>query len=519
MLKRLIVICVPIAALFLAACSQDSATPEIAPSLVPLATVTAEMAATAGIAATPDSAESEADLSPPAAQEPVASPTESPASQSITVADQELHDDGRLVIDRVEASQPGWLVIYADDNGQPGDILGYAEIAQGVNEEVVVEVDPLQSTPHLFALLHVDDGESGVFESPGPDRPLQVDAEVISAHFMVEIIVHVPSVTVADQTLSDEETVVIDNVVSAQKGWIALHMDEDSQPGQMLAYLPVESGESSGLAMNFNWRAATPVLHAVLYEDDGQEDVFEGPEVDVPVQIDGQPVSASFLVTLPPDIFVLDQPVVDGEIVVERVISYGPGWIVLYHDDEGGLGNIIGWAPLEDGINEEITFPVVESAVTPLLHLMIHQDLEEIGEFEFPRTDPPVLYRDRVPNPVTFRTDSGNYMITTDQTLSASNAITLPLVVVDHDAFAVIRVNDDGQPGEIWGLNWVPGGVNRDVKIELADRLESDILYAELYLDAVSDRRFDYPDGLDIVMQRNRAPIRAWFNLLPAEDK
>ncbi len=525
-IRAIWILCLLMVGLLLAACSPDAGTPEIAPSLVPLATVTAEMAATAGaeaatsavVEATPVNVATTENINTPAPQEPATSPAEPTPAQSVAVSDQELHDDGRLVIEQVEVNQPGWLVIYGDDDGQPGDLLGYAEIAQGVNEDVVVEVDPLQSTPHLFARVHVDEGESGVFESPGPDRPLQVESELISADFMVQIIVHVPSVTVADQTFSNEETVTIDSVVVAQKGWIALHADDDGQPGRMLAYLPLESGETSQLAMNFNWRAATPVLHAVLYEDNGQEDVFEDPAVDLPVQIDDRPVSAAFQVILPPDIFVLDQPVVNGEIIVERVISYGPGWIVLYHDDEGGLGNIIGWAALEDGINEEIQFPVVESAVTPLLHLMVHQDLDEIGEFEFPRTDPPVLYQDRVPNPVTFRTDSGNYLITRDQPLSASNTITLPLVVVDHDAFAVIRVDDDGQPGEIWGLSWVPGGVNRDVQIELADGLESDILYAELYLDAASDRRFDYPDGLDIAMQRNRAVIRSWFALSPVED-
>jgi hypothetical protein len=383
---------------------------------------------------------------------------------------------------------------------------------------VTVEVDPLQSTPHLYAVLHADEGESGVFEFPGPDSPVQVDSEMIASEFMVEIIVHLPSITVVDQVLSEDETVRIDSVVAAQKGWVALHMDEDGQPGQMLAYLPVESGETSGLEMSLNWRAATPLLHAVLYEDSGQEDVFESPEVDVPVQIDGEPITAPFTVTFPPDIFVLDQPLVDGEIVVERVVSYGPGWIVLYHDDQGGLGNIIGYAHLEDGVNENIRFPIVESAVTPLLHLMIHQDLGEIGEFEFPRTDPPVIFRDRVPNPVTFRTDSGNYLVTKDQPLSASSTITVPLVVINQSAFVVLQIDDDGQPGEIWGLTWVPAGVNRDVIVELADDLEADTLHVVLYVDAISDRRFDYPDGLDIPMQRNRAIIQSWFTLTPAEE-
>ena len=70
----------------------------------------------------------------------------------------------------------------------------------------------------------------------------------------------------------------------------------------------------------------------------------------------------------------------------------------------------------------------------------------------------------------------------------------------------------------IWGLTWVAGGVNRDVQVELAPRLRSDILYAELYIDAASDKRFDYPDGRDTVMQQNRTNIQSWFTLLPVVE-
>ena len=509
--------------LLLAACSQGSGTPEIVPSLVPLATVTAQMAETAGATesdtipagtVTADAATAES-VSADASTE---TPTEPPPSNTLSVSDQELRDDGRLIIERVEASQPGWIVIYGDEDGDPGDIMAFAEVARGVTGDLVVEVDPLRATPHLYAILHSDEGEAGVFEFPGPDSPVQVDDEAVAAEFMVEIIVRLPSLVVADQLLTEEETIVIDSVVIGQNGWIALHMDEDGQPGQMLSYLPLLTGETKGLTLSLNWRVATPYLHAVLYLDAGKAGVFEDLEIDAPLLIDDQPVANRFQVTLPPDIFVLDQPVVDGEIVVERVISYGPGWIVVYHDDEGSLGNIIGWADLEDGINQDIRFPVVESAVTPLLHAMIHQDLEAVGEFGFPRTDPPVMFRDRVPNPVTFRTDSGNYLVARDQSLSVGNTITVPLVVVDEDAFVVIRIAEDGQPGEISSLTWVPAGVNRDVIVELGEDLATGDLYAELYLDAASDQEFDFPDGLDIPMQRNRAIIQALFALLPSDE-
>ena len=154
-----------------------------------------------------------------------------------------------------------------------------------------------------------------------------------------------------------------------------------------------------------------------------------------------------------------------------------------------------------------------------MLHAVIHQDLEEVGEFGFPRTDPPVIYRERVPDPVAFRTDGGNYLVVEDQRLSASNTITVPLVIVDEEAFVVLRAEEDDQPADIVGRSWLPAGVNRDVSVELDPQAVTDTLYAALFLDANSDQELDYPDGLDIPMQRNRAIIQAHFALLtPAED-
>ncbi|UCG26279.1 MAG: hypothetical protein JSW55_09955 [Chloroflexota bacterium] len=505
--------------LLLVACSRDPGTPEIVPSLVPLATVTAQMAAAAATAevdstaveSTPDDPDPTATATPP--------PTETVAPQTLTVNDQQLHEDGRLTIARVETSQPGWVVVNKDEDGDIGEIMGYVEVAAGVIEDLVIEIDPLVATPQLYAVLHADEGEPGLFEFPGPDSPIQVDSSAVASDFMVEISVRLPSLVVSDQIMAEDETIIIDAVVATKPSWIALHMDEEGEPGQMLGFLPVETGETANLSMVLNWRRASPILHAVLYEDAGESNVYEDPEIDAPVEVDGRPIAGSFLVTMPPDIFVLDQPVVDGEIVVEQVISYGPGWIVVYHDVEGNLGNIIGWAALEDGFNRDIRFPIVESAVTPVLHAMIHQDLEEVGEFGFPRTDPPVTYRERVPNPVTFRTDGGNYLVVMDQTLSASDTITVPLVVVDQDAFVVLRAEEDDQPADIVGTRWLPAGVNRYVSVELDPEGATDTLYAELFLDANSDQELDYPDGLDIPMQRNRAIIQAHFALLtPDED-
>ncbi|MBK9613796.1 hypothetical protein [Candidatus Amarobacter glycogenicus] len=72
----------------------------------------------------------------------------------------------------------------------------------------------------------------------------------------------------------------------------------------------------------------------------------------------------------------LDQPVIGGTITVERVISNGPGWLVVYQDEGGSPGLIIGSAPLVDGLNEQVPVSVRESGVTPQLFIFLHEDTE-----------------------------------------------------------------------------------------------------------------------------------------------
>jgi hypothetical protein len=205
--------------------------------------------------------------------------------------------------------------------------------------------------------------------------------------------------------------------------------------------------------------------------------------------------------------------VVDGDIVVERVISYESNWLVVYNqNEEETLGNIIGWSHLETGINTQVTVTVTEAAVTPILYVMLHEDLEDIGEFEFPRTDPIVVYEDGI-HPFAFRTDSGNYLITRDQPLSASNMITVPLVVVDENAWIVVYADEEGELGEILGRRWIPSGLNRETSISLSQDLVTPTMHVVLHLDAGAPRVFDFPEGLDVPFQRNRTIIRAPFTL------
>jgi hypothetical protein len=430
-----------------------------------------------------------------------------------------LAEDGSLTIDRVVASDPGWIVIYADDKGETGDILSYTAVESGDNEDLSVSVEPFEATPILHAVLHLDGGTVGAFELPGPDRPVLQGTEQVQTSFEVRLGIPLPAITVADQEVDQEGLVTIDRVVTVTPGWIVLYQDEGGLPGPMLGFAPVIRGENEQVIIAINWRRATPILHAVLLEDAGLKNVFEPYESDQPVAVQGAEIADTFTIYLPPDIFVLDQPVVDDAIVVERVISYGPGWIVAYFDDEGDLGNIIGWAPLEDGINQQLQVPLIvpKNRVTPQVHLMVHDDLGVIGDFGVV-TDTARIFQEIWPGPVTFDTDAGNYLITNDQLLSEDGRLSVALVVVEQNTWVVAHADEDGQPGQIIGRVSIPEGISRDVQIDIDVDLATPTIFIMLYHDAGFRFVFEFPDGSDIQLRENNDFVLAPIELLEGEE-
>ncbi len=433
----------------------------------------------------------------------------------VSASRQVLGDDGQLTIDQVVSIQEGWIVVYNDEDGKKGEVLGYTPVNDGPSEDVQVVIDPLLAGDALYIVLHSDDGEVGIFEYPGPDQPLEFKAEPVEDHFRIDNRATIPELVVSDQEILEDGIVTVDYVAATRPGWLAIHLDDGGQPGEMAAYVPVRAGVNENLALPINWRVATISLHAVLYEDAGEDGHFEDVSIDQPVRLEGTQVAAAFEATFPPDVFVVHQPIVDGNVLIEKAVSYGPGWLVIYFDDEGRLGNIIGQAPLQNGINEQIVVPVVESAVTPLLHVMLHQDTEDVGEFEFPLADPMVIHQGLVPNPITFRTDAGNYLITRDQPLSTSDDVNIPLVVVDEDSWIVIYSDEEGEIGELLGLTWLPVGLNRDVTVTIDSERITTLLHAVLHIDVGRVKEFEYPDNPDVPLRRNSNVIDSPFFLLP----
>ncbi|UYU18550.1 MULTISPECIES: fasciclin domain-containing protein [Methanoculleus] len=102
----------------------------------------------------------------------------------VNVSDQPIEND-TVIVDNATINQTGWADIHADLNGTPGPIIGYSQITEGVNENVSVEIEVENATPVLYAMLHIDAGEPGVHEFPGPDVPILVNGSPVQQAFNV----------------------------------------------------------------------------------------------------------------------------------------------------------------------------------------------------------------------------------------------------------------------------------------------------------------------------------------------
>ncbi len=450
---------------------------------------------------------------------PTPSPPPTPVIPDIAIADQVLNDEGQLTAASVISTQPGWLVIYAQQKADLGAVLGYTAVKSGINPNITVTINPLSATPTLVAILHIDAGNPGEFEYPnGPDVPLEFESGLIAQAFVPELQLSLPVVDVVNQEILEDGLVSVASVIATEPGWLVIQADDGGQPGMYLGAAPLKAGLNEDLTVHIPWRQGTTTLHALIYTDNGRAHQLDFSGEDAPFLANGSPVIGSFSVTYPPDLFVMDQPVTDGKITVERATSRGPGWLVVYFDDEGEPGLIIGFAPLVDGVNEYVTVDILKTAVTNPLHIRLHEDTEIGDTFDFPRVDPPIIYQGRQVLPYSFNTEPGNYLIVRDQTPDSTQdnvlQIRVPYVVVDSPAWVAIQADINGQPGDILGVTSLTTGINRNVLVEISGGQETERLHAALYADAGEVGQFEYPNGADTPIQRNRRLLSVPFRLL-----
>ena len=448
---------------------------------------------------------------PTATVEPTVTPSPTPIAPRVTMDDQPLDESGELVAAEVALPGPGWLVILRQDDDAAGEAIGWTALAGGVHEDVNVAVDPSLATETLYARLFVDAGTEGVFDE-GQDEPYPGEP---GTTFAVELQVPRPIIQAEEQTVGEDNVVRLALAEVLEPSWVVIHADAGGRAGAAIGAVHLETGAHENVAVTIDRRYATPTLYAVLHEDDGEAGLLELPDGDQPLLVNGEPVVAAFAAHYPPYVLVYDQPLIDGAIVVDRVISEGPGWVAIYSDQDGQPGLIIGFAALEDGLNEQVRVELIESAVTTQLYARLHADTTPGDEFNVAQ-DPVVRFQERMPQATAFRTDLGAMVMVRDQT-PQNDSVAVSLVVVPVNAWVAIHAAaEDGTPGEMLGRTFVAAGVNHDVSVALDPAPEDAAVFLVLYADQGEPETFDALGVDPLLTNPDHRLIRVPFHLGPS---
>ncbi|CAG0936733.1 hypothetical protein TFLX_05621 [Thermoflexales bacterium] len=212
------------------------------------------------------------------------------SADRITVHDQDVRS-GFILVDAITTTQPGWVVFYKNPNFTPGEIVGFAPVYSGVNTNVKATIDTpkLGKSTHVWAQLHKDDGQRGVFEwerqeKPLRDWPLVQDQRYVRASFSTSA-ARVPTSTVDlktaqiavnDQAL-DRGIIVMDAITTPLNGWIVIYKDPNLTALEIVGYAPVYKGTNHAVKVNIETAKVgeQAALWAVLHSDGGLQQIFE----------------------------------------------------------------------------------------------------------------------------------------------------------------------------------------------------------------------------------------------------
>jgi predicted lipoprotein with Yx(FWY)xxD motif/uncharacterized protein (DUF736 family) len=489
-------------------------------------------------------------------------------SGPIVVVNDQTYDGEYVVVAKVVSKGPGWIAIHNQQNGQVGPVIGYTQVLDGENDNVQVKIDPSQATPVMSAILHTDGGVVGKFEFPGPDVPVIENGLMINPTFKATVSSQprgVPAVAVKDQDVSGGK-VLVDEVVSKGPGWVVVYIDKsDGTIGDAIGYTAVKDGTTKNISIFINPSKATPVLHVMLHIDAGQPSIFESNGPDTFVMVNGQMVGASFnntarsgspqaaaetpmvmdtpasgaqptapMVMANPNspvkdkVQVSDQLMQNGMVKVDDVVSDGPGWIVIYTVKSDQPDQPIGWTHVNSGDNQNVMVKVDASKATTTLYAQLHVDAGNIGVFEFPGPDAPVM--------LGVRMISGMFSTTKDETMSSSGAqptssALQPSIQVEdqplHDGVIVVSQalsigdmwlvihpqNKDGSIGDMVGYTLLHDGVNKNVLVHIDTTRTTQVLVGMLHLDASKAAVPQFP-GADSPVMVNGQMVVPPFHII-----
>jgi hypothetical protein len=276
----------------------------------------------------------------------------------------------------------------------------------GVSTNVTVDIDNTAKTDILWPMIHTDTGTMGTFEFGTVDMtdlPLVLGDKAATLPILTT-----PNIRTADQelvlgsngvVLDDTATIVVESVLSDGDGFLAIHQDANGAMGDVIGFSAVPSGLSTNVKVAIDPEHVTPNVWAVLHIDNGTTGTFEfgkADGVDVPATVNDQPVAFSLPVA-PFLRFQQKQTLDNDQILISQALVDSPGFVVVQADDgKGNPGAVVGQAPVNAGLNQNIAAILNPDQVTNPLYVTLHTDTNQIGVYEASSgVDDPVLLNDR----------------------------------------------------------------------------------------------------------------------------
>jgi hypothetical protein len=422
---------------------------------------------------------------------------EAAAPPSISAGDQ-LVLDGTVTVSSVTSDGPGFVVIFNDSGrGSPAQPIGSTWVGAGSHENVAVEIDTSLASPTMFAQLHLDDVDEGVFDrTAGADALVTVDDEPVRAEFSA------PLIAGSDQFVA-ENTVTIDTATIGEPGWLVIHADNEGAPGPVIGQTLLESGRTRNVTVELSAEGQTDVLWPMLHVDTGEAGVYEFGSVegaDTPVIVDGN--VAVLPIWTVPHIRVSDQIVTDS-VVAESVLSEGPGFLVIHQEANGTFGGVAGVSdPLPPGLSTDVVITVDPSLLTSNVWPMLHVDTGVEGGYEFGTVegaDGPVVVNEQV---VTFPIHATPFIEMSNQPV-VDNTVVVERVLADQQGWLVIHQDQNGTYGPLAGLAPVSPGLTTNLVIELDPALVTPTLWPMLHADTVNVGEYEFGtvNGADFPIQ------------------
>jgi len=375
----------------------------------------------------------------PASAAPLDTTGVGPGANAIVVHAQDVNT-GQVIVESVTTAQDGWLLIRLDKNSAPGDVIGFASVHRGTNSNARVDIQLTDShgnddiTPMLWATLVPDPDALIPFASPGPTITQLASAAMVafgstaasqmstSGGKSSSGAANANKIAVRAQG-TDTGQVIVDSLTAAQNGWLLIRKDKNGAPGDMIGFAPVHRGVNTSVRVDiqladfFGDDNITPTLWATLMPDPNALTPFAVPDSTILQEASAATaafsstaagatapavvtttsrvattsrISSSSSAASANRITVRAQDTSSGQVVVDSATCGQVGWLLIRNDANGAPGNVLGFAPVHQGLNANITVDIKivgrngNDDVTPTLWATLVPDPNALNPFAMP---------------------------------------------------------------------------------------------------------------------------------------